>query len=288
MARAPASQTLLNETPAAGGTPAQPGGTPGTPPAGTGDDASAAAAAAAAANRQADESQRFQNQNAQRPDFVPEKFWKDGKVDLEGAFTSYKELETRFTTKTEDLLKQLDADRRKGLPDAPEKYEVKLGEDAPVKAEDLQGHPAIEFWRKTAFEAGLPPEKFNEGVSELVGILTAGPDLAAEKAALGENADARIHAVGAWAKSKVGDDQEAFSVVQQIGSTAAGIRALEKMMGEAAQSPTGQEPAPPPEITIDKLREMQNDPRYWDRARRDPAFVKKVDDGFQALYGKKK
>jgi len=28
---------------------------------------------------------------------------------------------------------------------------------------------------------------------------------------------------------------------------------------------------------------MQNDPRYWDANRRDPAFVKKVEDGYKRL-----
>lgn len=266
----PAPKTLMNDKPAAD-------------PAADGQ----AAVDAAASNRTASEGQRFEGQSAERPDYVPEKFWKDGKVDLETAFTSYKELETRFTTKTEDLLKQLDAERRKGLPDAPEKYEVQLGEDAPVKAEDLQGHPAIEFWRKTAFEAGLPPEKFNEGVAQIVGILTSGPDLEAEKAALGENADQRINAVGTWARTKLADDAEAFQAVQMIGSTAAGIRALERLMGGADVPDTSAAPREP-ELTPEKLKAMQADPRYWDRTKRDPAFVKQVDEGFARLYERRK
>ena len=283
----PAPKSLMNETPAAGAAPAAAGGSPASPP--PADDAAAAAAAAAGANRTASEGQRFEGQQStQRPEFVPEKFWKDGKVDMETAFNSYKELETKFTTKTEELLKQLDADRRKGLPEAPEKYEIKLEADAPVTVDELTGHPAIDFWRKTAFEAGLPPEKFNEGVAQLVGILTAGPDLVAEKAALGENADARIAAVGQWATSKLADDPDAFKAVQLVGSTAAGVRALEKLMNANTPAASGNEPPPPPELTPEKLREMQSDPRYWDRNKRDLAFVKKVDDAFNALYTKKK
>lgn len=241
----------------------------------------------AAANPAAPEGQRFQNQNAQRPDYVPEKFWKDGKVDLETAFKSYGELETKFTTKTEDLLKQLDAERRKGLPEAPDKYEVQLGEDAPVKKEDLEAHPALGWWRETAFAAGLPPEKFNEGVEQLVGILTQGPDLEAEAKKLGENATARIEAVSKWAQTTFTDPEE-FAAVQVLGTSAAGIKVIEKLMG--AKSPALDiDPAPqPPKITLEQLRAKQNDPRYYDPARRDSAFVREVDEGFALLFGGQK
>lgn len=278
----PAPKTLLNDKAPFGADPA-----PAAPQAAA-DPGSAAAVEAAANNRSASEAARFEGTAAsERPDYVPEKFWKDGKVDLETAFTSYKELETRFTTKTEELLKQLDAERRKSLPEAPEKYEVDLGQDAPVPKEALEAHPSLDWWRKTAFEAGLPPEKFNEGVSQLVSILTAGPDLEAEKAALGENADARITAVGQWAQARLADDPAAFDAVRMIGSTADGIRALEKLMGQGDVPDTTAAPREP-EITPEKVRAMQADPRYWDRTKRDPAFVKMVDEAFAKLYPAKK
>lgn len=278
----PAPKTLLNDQ-APAGAPSAAAASEAAP-----DPGSAAAIAAAANNRSASESSRFEGSgSAERPEFVPEKFWKDGKVDLETAFTSYKELETRFTTKTEDLLKQLDTERRKGLPEAPEKYEVNLGQDAPLPKEALEAHPSLDWWRKTAFEAGLPPEKFNEGVGQLVSILTAGPDLDAEKAALGENADARIAAVGQWAQSRLSSDAAAFEAVRMIGSTADGIRALEKLMGGSEAPDTSDAPREP-DMTPEKVRAMQGDPRYWDRSKRDPAFVKMVDAAFSKLYPAKK
>lgn len=236
-------------------------------------------------NRMASENARFENRAAQRPEFVPEKFWKDGQVDLEGAFTSYRELETRFTTKTEDLLKQLDAERRKGLPDDPSKYEVSLGEDAPIAKEDLEGHPALDWWRQTAFEAGIPPEKFSEGLNQLVGVLTQGPDLDAELKALGENGEARVHAVSTWAQKTFSEPEE-FAEIQRLGMTASGIRVLEKLMGQSGLGPSDNVPAPK-QISIDELRKMQHDPRYWNPTKRDPAFVKEVEDGFNRLFGSK-
>jgi len=276
MATSPKS--LVTNDPPAGG------GIPPAPAAGAPDPA-----AAAAANPAASEAARFAAPAAaERPDYVPEKFWKDGKPDLESLAKSYGELETKFTTKSEDLLKTLDAERRKGLPDAPEKYELKLAEDAPVSVDDLKDHPAIDFWRKTAFEAGLAPEKFNEGVTQIVGILTAGPDLEAEAAALGENAEQRIAAVTQWARASVTDPEE-FAAIQMLGTSAAGIRALERLMGKSAAAPSGGDAAPlQPKLTIEKLKSMQNDPKYYSPIHRDPAFVKEVDEGFAALYGQKK
>lgn len=37
-------------------------------------------------------------------------------------------------------------------------------------------------------------------------------------------------------------------------------------------------------LTLDRLREMIRDPRYFDPSRRDPAFVRQVDEGFKHLY----
>lgn len=221
----------------------------------------------------------------ERPEYVPEKFWKDGKLDTETALKSYSELEAKLRTKTEDLMAQLKSEARQGLPESPDKYELKI-EDAPVPVEELAQHPAMQWWRQAAFDAGIAPDKFNEGVGQLVGILTAGPDLEAEKKALGENADVRIGAVSTWARTTFTDPDE-FKAVQLLGTSAAGIKVLEKLMGTRA--PTAPDaPAAAPGMTIEKLRTMQADPRYFDPGRRDPAWVKQVDEGFEALYGAKK
>lgn len=264
---------LLNDSAAAGaGAPAPaPGGTP---------------APELGAHPGANEGARFQNQGVQRPDFVPEKFWKDGKVDIENTFKSYGELETRFGTKTEELLKQLDGERRKGLPEAADKYELTIAAEAGLSVDDVKDHPAFDWWRNVAFDVGIPQEKFTEGVGQLIGILTQGPDLEAEAKKLGENATQRITAVSTWAKSTFTDADE-FAAIQMLGTSAAGVKVLEKLMGKAPTS-FGSEGSPAaPGITPEKLKSMQADARYWSPVHRDVAFVKEVDDGFAALYGAK-
>ena len=39
-------------------------------------------------------------------------------------------------------------------------------------------------------------------------------------------------------------------------------------------------------ISLDKLKEMMTDPRYWNQAKRDPAFISQVDSGFKKLYNR--
>ena len=48
-------------------------------------------------------------------------------------------------------------------------------------------------------------------------------------------------------------------------------------IGDAA--PTGQQ-------TEDGLREMMRDERYWSMTKRDPNYVRQVEEGFQKLYNK--
>lgn len=246
------------------------------------EDAGEAAVNAAAANPQASEAARFEGQNTQRPEHVPEKFWKDGKLAVDDVLKSYSELESWKNTKTEELMKQLDAERIKARPESADKYEVQPIEG--IEMEDLKAHPSFQWWRDMAFELGLPTDKFNDGINQIVGIMMQGPDIEAEKAQLGENADARLHAVSAWAQKTFADPEE-FQLVQVMGSTATGIKMLERLMGRGELP--GEAAPPPPQIGIDDLRKMQSDPRYWNPSQRDPAFVRQVDEGFEKLYGRK-
>lgn len=70
----------------------------------------------------------------QRPEYVPEKFWKDGKVDTEAMARSYAELERKFSAPKEGA-----EDTPKPAEGAPEAVR-KDGKIEPAKAED--GEPA--------------------------------------------------------------------------------------------------------------------------------------------------
>lgn len=240
-------------------------------------------AAAAPGSVAADESTRFAA-STERPEYIPEKFWREGKPDIENLAKSYAELTSWKNTKTEELLKTIDAERLKARPEAADGYA--LPEIEGIDPESLSSSPLVSFWRETAFEMGLPQDKFEAGMLQYIDALdSSGPDLDSEMKLLGENGEARIQAVSVWAQQNFGEPDE-FEAIQRLGQSAGGIRVLERLMG--SQSGSGTEAPLQKAISIDDLKKMQLDPRYWNPASRDQSFVKEVDDGFQRLYSGRK
>ena len=235
---------------------------------------------------------------AERPAFVPEKFWDpdNGTVRLEDTFKSYTEIEKKFGAKNETLkaqaLAEAETARLANRPEKPDAYEVALPADyaemgIAIEADD----PMVSFWRAQAHEMGLSNEGFNNGIKAYVDAsIKARPDANDEMAKLGDTARQRTDAVGRWAGRQFKDEH--LAAVQGIATTAAGVEALEMLMsmaGESGDNP-GRGGAPMGQETTsqDDLTAMMDDPRYWDANKRDNAFVAKVDAGFAKLYGVKK
>jgi len=55
-------------------------------------------------------------------------------------------------------------------------------------------------------------------------------------------------------------------------------------MGALSDTSVSGEVTAPTVLDKGELESMMKDPRYWDNTRRDPAFVKQVDEGFAKLY----
>ena len=53
-----------------------------------------------------------------------------------------------------------------------------------------------------------------------------------------------------------------------------------------ASTSIGGDVSSPAGLSKADLQQMMRDPRYFDNARRDPTYVKQVDDGFARLYKK--
>ena len=104
----------------------------------------------------------------------------------------------------------------------------------------------------------------------------------AEKTNLGDNADARIEAVDLWANKFFPDEMS--DAVLQIGQTSKGIEALEFIMSKLGSASVGANTAPVTGNNQDALATMMNDERYWNPAKRDAGYVKKVQEGFSQLY----
>ena len=228
-----------------------------------------------------------ESQTPTKPEHVPEKFWKDGKLDDLSLAKSYTELEGMIGKRKDDfkeeLVGELKAEQMKNRPADENAYTIPEVEG--FTQEDILANPMLDWWKKTAYEQGFSDEQFHEGIKQFAQSNVIEVDLAQEKSKLGDNAEARIDSVTKWASTNF--QNEELDIVVELGTTAAGIRFLERCMGmgvgsvntaDTVAKGTGQQ-------TISDLRSMMNDPRYWDSNRRDEAFVAEVNEGFQKLGG---
>tara|TARA_Y100001935_G_scaffold111957_1_gene92829 strand:+ start:601 stop:1404 length:804 start_codon:yes stop_codon:yes gene_type:complete len=226
-----------------------------------------------------------------RPEYIPEKFWNTdkGEVNMEEFGKSYTNLEKYVGGKKEELRDQIvDELQQEAIAERPEKvegYELpKLPEG--VTEEIVNANPMTEWWKNFCFENAYDQEVFEEGVNKYVDMYVGNQvDVDAEKEKLGENADARLDAVNNWASTFFTPEQyEAISGT--LGQSVDGIEALEKMMNANKQTISNAQNFTQPErpLTLEDVRSMMKDKRYFDPKERDESYVKKVDDAFARLY----
>ena len=167
----------------------------------------------------------------------------------------------------------------------PEAYELPALPEG-ITEEMLQENPMTEWWQQHCDENAYSQEIFQEGINKYIdSYLGNMPDIEREKEKLGENANARLDAVNSWASSFF-STEEYEAIVGTLGATAEGIEALERMMQTQKQSITSANQVAQPErpLTLEDVRGMMKDKRYYDPKDRDPAFVRKVDEAFARLY----
>ena len=146
--------------------------------------------------------------------------------------------------------------------------------------------PLLQWWEETARKKGLSQEEYNDGIKKFVdNQIAALPVLEEEKQQLGENATQRIEAADLWAKKNLSSD--AYSAASNLASTAAGVKVIEELMKltkDATMHTTETEIEAAP--SLEDLRSMMQDPRYWKDGQRDPAYINKVAALFEKYYGK--
>tara|TARA_R100000329_G_scaffold68905_1_gene60358 strand:- start:9625 stop:10362 length:738 start_codon:yes stop_codon:yes gene_type:complete len=221
---------------------------------------------------------------AERPDHIPEKFWKDGKADYDEMAKSYTQLETYVGGKEETLREKIIEElANEHAETVPEKYELpKLPEG--ITEEMVQENPMYSWWQETAKTNGMNQEEYEAGINAYVEMMQSQqPDIEKEMEALGENANSRIDAVNAWA-SKNFPPEEYEAIQYSLGASASGIQALERIM---EMNKTGvrseQFTQPEKQLTMADARAMMQDKRYYDPKYRDDAYVAKVDAAFRML-----
>jgi len=226
-----------------------------------------------------------------KPEFIQDKFWdaERNEVNLENLASSYNSLEKKLGSRTEDLSKQIREDlEMEKLKSAPEEYKVNLPElpenvDVTV-SDDME---IVQWWKDTAKKNGLSQEQFDQGVEMFVNNAIATlPDMNAEMQKLGDNAKERVEAAELWSKKNL--SPESYQTFSSVASTAEGVKVIEEIMKMTKDSPM---PSTPTQVSVapnlQDLKSMINDPRYYDSNRRDPAYVKRVEELFEKAYQNK-
>jgi hypothetical protein len=199
-----------------------------------------------------------------KPDFVQDKFWNKDTNEI-----NIEELAIKSNV--------------------PEKYEISMPEIPENIQMDIDPEmPLLQWWTETARSKGLSQEEFNKGIEAFVNNeVSALPDIENEKELLGENANQRIEAADLWSKKNLSTDS--YEAIAEFASTAKGVKALEEIMklnkdAPIPQTETAIEAAP----SLEDLRSMMKDPRYWRDGERDQAYINKVSNMYEKYYGSKK
>ena len=223
-----------------------------------------------------------------KPEHISDKFWDaDSKsVNVEALSTSYNTLEKKLGKRTEDLTKQIrqDMDNQKSK-NVPKEYEIKLPDDLPedVQIDIDKEQPLMKWWSEKAKEMGFSQDQFNEGISQFVNNEIGGlPNIEQEMLDLGDNAKERVESANLWAKKHLSED--AYNTISNLASTSNGIKTLEEIMSLNKKSvmpstPTAIEGKP----TLDDLRSMMKDPRYWKDGEKDNGYIQRVTKLFEAI-----
>jgi len=227
-----------------------------------------------------------------RPDYLPEKFWRDTGPDVEALAKSYSELERRLATKREQVIAEYEAERQRALPQRPEEYEIKLPEGfAPPEGYEMTidpNDPMAEEARRWAYKHRLPKEVFQEGVALFTKALAASlPDLKAERQKLGEKADERLAVLDGWLAANLKEPHyKALVSVAQRAEVVEAIEALMRMAGAEGVPGTGsRQPdlsGDRPFQTLAEVEEAMMDRRYFE----DPNYRAKVFEKALAFYEK--
>jgi len=234
-----------------------------------------------------DNKQETTQQESAKPEYISDKFWDNdrGEVNVESLGTSYNSLEKKLGQRTDELTKQIRTDiEQERSAKVPEKYEITMPEiPEDINMEVNEDQPLLQWWSETAKSMGLSQDQFNEGINQFVQNEISGlPNIDEESKQLGDNAKDRIESADLWAKKHLSEN--AYNTMAKLSSTAEGVKALEEIMALNKSSvmpnnPTAVEAKP----SVDDLRSMMKDPKYWKDGEKDPAYIERVSKLFEQV-----
>ena len=213
-----------------------------------------------------------------RPEWLPEKY-----KSPEELAKAYKELESKLGTKEEDyrkkIVEELQAEAFKDRPASSGEYELPDF----VDSEEALSSDLLKWWADHSFENGYSQDEFAKGIEIYKNSMPKGPDLDAERVKLGDSANQRIDAASMFAMKFF--PEKTLPAIERLCESAEGIMALEVIMESMKDGSFSAQANPSGGSTEADLKEMMRDERYWNAAKRDADFVKKVDAGFKKIYG---
>ena len=209
---------------------------------------------------------------------LPEKF-----KSIDDLVESYSNLESKIGAKEEtfrdQFMKEMEEQAYANRPADVGDYVLPDSIDDEMATDN----DLLQWWAKTAFENGYSQDEFAEGVEMYAQAINADvPDYDAEVAKLGDNASARTEAASLFANQFF--PEEMLGAVERMCETAEGIMVLEHVMEAMREGGPSNGAVEVSRETEADLRQKMLDPRYHDPARRDPTFVKEVDDGFKRIF----
>ena len=214
-----------------------------------------------------------------RPEWLPEKF-----KTPEDLAKSYTELQSKLGAKDEEIRNAIIEEiQNEAFADRPESAgDYQMPES--IDAESAVDNELLQWWSEHSFENGFSQEEFEKGIEMYARAIGSNePDLEAESAKLGDNANARIEAASAFANKFF--PEEALPAIERMCESHEGIIALEVIQEAMKDGNFSGETQSASDVSERELQQMMNDPKYYDSARRDPVFVKQVEDGFRKIYG---
>ena len=227
---------------------------------------------------QADMQEQPEESFTDRPDWLPEKF-----KSPEELAKSYSELERGFYQRKDDMREQvideINQEAMKDAPASPADYDVNFAAPEGLEYTVDEDDPLLGWFKGKAHEYGLSQDEFDGLINEYAQAdIQRGPDWNTEAEALGEYAEDRLTRVDGWARTSL--TEEAYNVFANIPASSNMVQLFEELMELNGQPQFNMvsETEFQEVISLDDLRSMQNDPKYWKE--KDPSFIAKVRAGF--------
>jgi len=150
------------------------------------------------------------------------------------------------------------------------------------KEEDIKANVLQELETEAYANRPASAGDFNEGITKWAEHTGSNqPDLEQVKKDLGDNANSRVEATQLFVNKFF--PEELRDAVAELGTSAEGIKALELIQRSMQQATPNAEASSPSKVTVEDLMAKMRDPRYYDPARRDKAYVQEVTDGFKRI-----